>query len=160
MAEIIEKQELPVTITKVKIGKKDLTKSMFGQIQFGTYVYHIGGVKKQELRYGLPLKYPKKKEYVGDIQSLDWDENTPHYIDGTLIGYVSGFGLLEAISKTTSVNRDYFGSGSTSEEMKLLNYSTRGYYILWYNQRNELRKGFLDLWAIDQLGIELEQIYI
>lgn len=54
MVDIISKQELPVIITKVKIGNKDLTDKLIKQIPFDYFVSHTN--KDGKKKYGLPIK--------------------------------------------------------------------------------------------------------
>jgi hypothetical protein len=34
------------------------------------------------------------------------------------------------------------------------------YFIIWYDNENNLKKGYIDKWTADMAGIKLEQIYI
>lgn len=162
MAEIIETQELPVTITKVKIGKKDLTQKLIVQIPKGLYVSHIGKKGGKENKcYGLPLKIDSK----GLVNDLIFDTDTPYEIDGKLLGYIN---ISQLVSDITSIQIDenYISElkdvddYGTTEPVYFLNYLGSKYFIIWIDKENNLRKGFIDQWTVNQLGLKLEQIFI
>lgn len=140
MAEIIEKQELPVTITKVKIGKKDLTKKIIDQIPFGIFVYCEHEDKSRE--WGLP--------YIisDDSDELIFDKNKPYIISGTLLGYV----------KPTWDDKHFLAN--YRKNFGKFNNKGKWYFIIWYTDDGKLKKGYIDQWTIIQLNLKLEQIFI
>lgn len=140
MAEIIEKNELPVTITKVKIGTKDLTKKILDQIQWGDFIYckHENG----SVELGLPY-------IISDNDNeLIFDKSKPYITDGTLIGYIKP--TWNDLEKRENI-RSKWGK---------FNSAGRPYFIVWYNNENNIKKGYIDQWTLDQLGLTLTQIFI
>ena len=140
MAEIIETQKLPVTITKVKIGKKDLTKKIIDQLPFEWYIYCKHKDGSQE--WGLPFIV---SENPGE---LIFDRDKPYIVDGTLLGYINPIWNDE-----TNLSDYLRGVGE-------FNNAGKWFLIVWYTNDGKLRKGYLDSWTIMQLGIELDQIFI
>lgn len=139
MAEIIEKQELPVTITKVKIGKKDLTKKLIDQLPFSWYIYCKRGDSQE---WGLPY------EISDSSDELIFDKKKPYITDGTLLGYI----------------RPTWNDASELEKYRrsIGEFNNAGVwcFILWYTSDGKLKKGYIDSWTIEQLGLEIEQIFI
>lgn len=140
MAETIEKQELPVVITKVKIGKKDLTKKIIDQIPLADFVYCQ--VENDTIELGLPYIISDNDD------ELIFDKSKPYITDGTLIGYIKPI-WDDSVDRANTISR--WGK---------FNRSGRFYFIVWYTNDGKLKKGYVDPWTIDQLGIELEQIFI
>lgn len=141
MAEIIEKQELPVTITKVKIGTKDLTKSLVIQLPIGNYVYHIKDGKRL---YGLAAFIDHRDNQI------EINNDIPAEYEGILLGFLN----IE-LPKQECDKMKYLMRHKDSYE-----YLYEKYLILWTDSNNNLKKGYIDQWTIDQLGIKLEQIFI
>lgn len=140
MAEIIEKHELPVTITKVKIGTKDLTKKILDQLPFSDYIY----CKHEDGSTELGLPY-----IINDNDDeLIFDKNKSHITDGTLIGYIRPTWKDIEIRKKISSRWGEF------------NRAGKFYLVIWYNNEGKLKKGYIDQWTINQLGLTLTQIFI
>lgn len=152
MAEIIEKTELPIIITKIKIGKKDLTKNMLSQVPFGMYLYHKNYLDKEKQCYGFPIESHRK--------STDYDIDTKqeYTTDGTLLGFIrlSVWSQDEIKRWIRGYNDNYWGKHSDSLE----NYKGKFYFIVWYDKNNRLKKGYIDRWSLDQLGIDIESMQI
>lgn len=164
MAELIEKQELPVIITKVKIGRRDLTKSLIDQIPLSLFIFHKGKRRKEEKDcYGLPLVLGNN----GYVNELHFDNSQPYKIDGTIIGYVNSpkinsDGALKSLK--SYANQDYEREAvSTKNEYykeTVYNFKSPYYFIIWYDENNKLKKGYIDEWTMEQLDIKIEQIII
>lgn len=160
MANIIEKQELPVIITKVKIGKKDLTKKIIDQLTTGLFVYHRNHNGRKV--YGLPIKIDYVKDGRRTKTIAVFDTEDKYELDGTLIGYVklpekevkNMRGDVLAYAEKLTEKYD----NGTYEEHE--NFKGQFYFILWYTTDNKLKKGAIDRWTLDQLEIKLEQIFI
>ena len=153
MAEIIETQKLPVTITKVKIGKNNLTKSIIDQIPLSRVITHI---RENGLEcYGLPVKDPTELHYYD--QDVQWD--FPYTINGEIIGYVTKDKIFSPkdIYRTLLNNKNYISIGL--DDFDLENHSDNWSLVLFHSD-GKLRKGLLDSWTKKQLGLELEHIII
>ncbi|MFT4224414.1 hypothetical protein [Dysgonomonas sp.] len=153
MAEIIQKQELLVTITKVKIGKKDLTKSIVDQMPLYRYIWHFRG--DNSICYGLPVVDPTQNYYFEHV--VNWDEE--YNIDGEIIGFINKSGLVLGYDKSWTLkgNKEYMWSEPQYIDLK--NYSDNWKLII-YHSKGELRKAIIDSWTIKQLELEIEQIFI
>ncbi len=141
MAEIIEKQELTVTIAKVKIGTKDLTKSLIMQLPLGNYVYHIKDGKKL---YGLAVFRDHRDNQI------EINNDIPAEYEGVLLGFLNIELPKHECDKMENLMRHKDSYQSFYKK----------YLILWTDLNNNLKKGYIDQWTVDQLGIKLEQIFI
>jgi hypothetical protein len=164
MAEVLEKQELPVIITKVKIGKKDLSQKLIEQLPMALYVYHLGEKHmKEKPCYGLPLVISQD----GYVEELLFDETRPYKVDGTIIGFI----------KTPKINADgayqsfTFNANELHKKKEVFvkngymddiyyNFSGTYYFIIWYDTNNKLKKGYIDQWTASQLSIDIENMQI
>lgn len=159
MAETIKKYELPVIITKLKIGKKDLTKSLIEQLPLGLYVSHKWEYHDEiKTVYGLSLK---DNNHDSSIYNSEYDKTVEHFIDGTLIGFVNIKLKEEVKSNTFALYAKRIDHHSIVDScVRINNFSTEGYLILWYDENGMLKKGYIDQWTVEQLGIELEHIIV
>lgn len=151
MAEIIEKQELPVTITKIKIGTKDLSKNILAQLPYSMFLYHYNYLDINKKCYGFPIS-----NKVG-TSDLEIDQEKDYIIDGKLLGYIrmSFWDINQIESWIKRHNNDYWGKHSKS----LDNYDGKFYFIVWHND-GKLKKGYIDQWSLKQLNIEIENLQI
>lgn len=153
MADIISKQELPVTITKVKIGTKDLNKSIIDQLPLDWYIYH----KRPDgfRAYGLPVLNTNINKYP----DLIFDKDTPYKVAGELIGYVNASKLASRVDLDfiKSINNNYFTENGFTYSLR--NYSDSWRFILFCSE-GKLKKTYLDTWTIDQLDIDIENMQI
>ena len=145
---IIEKIRTPVIIIKIKVDGKFITKSFIEQIPWGVYVYHLDyDYENPKIRYGIS-KVPR-----------EWKKTDEQFfIDGTLLGYVNI--KAEKLAKTYVESyrdvEDKYGYGYQVEE----NYKGKFYYIIWYDEENNLKRGYIDEWTAEIADIKLRQIYI
>lgn len=160
MAELIEKQELPVIITKIKIGTKDLTKKIIDQLPFGIFVTHRNIQGKRV--YGLPIMLDYIKEDGRVKEVVVFDRELKYELDGTLIGFVKlpdkEIYNLKGDTLAYAERLRYKEDDGFYREYE--NFSGKFHFILWYTDDNKLKKGVVDQWTVDQLGIELEQIFV
>ncbi|MFV0419617.1 MAG: hypothetical protein ACK5KT_12920 [Dysgonomonas sp.] len=164
MAEIIEKQELPVVITKVKIGKRDLSKSLIDQIPKGIFICHMGKRQgKEDICYGLPLVIGEN----GYVNELYYDSSKPFKTDGTIIGFIDSpkinssgaYQSLAFYADENYIRKDVMTKNGYVDET-FYNFGYPYYFIIWYDENNKLKKGYIDKWTMVQLDIKIEQIII
>lgn len=171
MADIIETHELPVIITKVRIGKKDLSEKLIKQLPLDNYVYYFEDIEHSNevrIRWGLPSLL-RERTYQLDNNIEDSEEpkrlmDKKYFVDGTLIGYIEikSLGLPQIIGHITHLDKERETDVMTTRVGRSLNrnFSGKFYHIIWYTKEGKLKKGYIDKWTIDQLGIKLEQIFI
>ncbi|WP_353122097.1 hypothetical protein [Dysgonomonas capnocytophagoides] len=154
MADIISKQELPVTITKVKIGTKDLNKSIIDQLPFEMFIYHMRS--DGFICYGLPVIGIGKAYY----SEYEINRDIDYVIAGDIIGYISKSGLTDRRDLTWTLrgNKDYARCEEKSW-IDLNNYNDNWMLILFHSE-GKLKKGIIDTWTAEQLNLKLEQIFI
>ncbi len=151
---LVEKVELPVTITKVKVGGKFLTKSLLEQLPMDLFIHHFDDKK----RYGIPCNFDTEngnfEYYIDEI---------PYEIDGTIIGYLRGISSqlsYEGIQNWIKRYNGGFHSIETGEMFHMRNYTYPFYYIIWYDKNNTLKRGYIDEMTAKKAGVILEQIFI
>jgi roadblock/LC7 domain-containing protein len=144
----ISEEILPVVIKKIKIGKKFLTKSMIEQIPWGVFIYYFDE-EWHEIRYGVPGIFNDDGKLIG------YDDNAPYNSDGELIGYIE---IKTNLSFNEYVRR-YNKKNFYPEEI-IWNCEGKEYFIIWYDNESNLKKGYIDKWTANVAGVKLEQIYI
>jgi hypothetical protein len=138
--ETIEKMKLPITITKIKIGGKFISKSFIEQIPWGLFIYNNDDHIEQ---YG--VSFNKESHEIMPT----------YFIDGTILGFVKRSILnldLNPLDYTKKYNRLDGGYPK--------GYLSKYFFIIWYDNNHNLYKGYIDEWTATMIGIDLEQIYI
>jgi hypothetical protein len=148
----IENEILPVTITKIKIGNKNLTKGIIEQIPWGLYVSYFDEEYYTE-RYGVPVIFDDSRKL------FDYNENNREFnINGKkLLGYINI--PIKSLSPQNYVAK-YNKEQPYFSEYVIKNYSGKFYFIIWYDNENNLQKGYIDEWTANVARIDLKQIYI